>query len=179
MGERYSMNRLALVWRALPQASLLPVMSQIMGNLENRMQAFEESAEANRQEIEKNDKILEDFEEKIDRDRNEGLFFKNLTEKKNKKPQEAGQRAVARMEAKKLKDLTREKAGSRARRNVYLALMAVLGATIANAVVSSPDVEWRKVAALGFIFLALLAQYAYELQLSKEGGEATNKKKED
>ncbi|MQL77103.1 hypothetical protein Taro_009496 [Colocasia esculenta] len=158
--------------RELDEAS-----ARILGNLESRMQAFEESAEVNRQEIEKNEKIVEEFEEKIERDRNEGLFFKNLTEAK-KKPQEAAVRAEARAEARKLKQLEKEKAGSGTRRNVYLALMAVLGATVASAVVSSPEVEWRKVAALGFIFLALLAQYVYELQLSKGGGQETNKRKE-
>uniref|UniRef100_A0A1D1YMQ2 Protein FAM193A n=1 Tax=Anthurium amnicola TaxID=1678845 RepID=A0A1D1YMQ2_9ARAE len=138
-----------------------------MENLENRMQAFEETAEANRQEIEKKEQLVEELEEKMERDRNEGLFFKNLTEKKP--PPRGARAAEAGMEAKKLSELAREKAGSGARKNVYLALMALLGAAIANAVLASAEVEWRKVAALGFLLLALLAQYVYELQLSSQG----------
>ncbi|CAA6655103.1 unnamed protein product [Spirodela intermedia] len=148
--------------------------ARIMGNLEARMQAFEETAAENRQEIEKNEKILEEFEEKVERDRNEGLFFKNLG---GKKPQDQSEAKVAaKLEAKKLKELAKEKAGSKGRRSIYLALMALLGAGIANAAFGYPAVEWRKAAALGFLFLALVAQYVYELRLSSEGDETNEKK---
>lgn len=137
------------------------------------MQTFEETAEENRQEIERNEKILEEFEEKVERDRNEGLFFKNLGGKKPR--DQSAAKAAARMEARKLKELAKEKAGSKGRRSVYLALMALLGAGIANAAFGSPAVEWRKATALAFLFLALLAQYVYELRLSSEGDEPKDK----
>lgn len=45
------------------------------------MQAFEETADMSREEIGKNEKVLEEFEYQIEKDRNEGLFFKKLREK--------------------------------------------------------------------------------------------------
>lgn len=53
-----------------------------MENIENQMQAFEESVEVNKQEIEENERQLADFEGQIEKDRNEGLFFKNLMQRK-------------------------------------------------------------------------------------------------
>lgn len=136
-------------------------MYQIMENLENRMQSFEETAEISRQEIEKNERILEEFEDKIERDRNEGLFFKNLREKATRG------KAEAMLEGQKIREVTKESAGSnKIRRNIYLVLMSVLLVTIGNAVLATPEVEWRKVAALGLIFFGLLAQYVYEQSLS-------------
>ncbi|CAL9113513.1 unnamed protein product [Musa textilis] len=150
---------------------------QIMEKLEIRAQAFEEAAEVNRQEIEKNDRVLEEFEDQIERDRNEGLFFKNLKEKRPaSKDKEAEAKMNAKMEARKLEEATRRKAGLKVRSNIYLALMTVLGFTIVNAVVATPEVEWRKVAALGLIFAGLVAQFIYEKSLSSETQET---KKED
>ncbi|KAK1298669.1 hypothetical protein QJS10_CPB14g00825 [Acorus calamus] len=134
--------------------------ARIMENLENKMQSFEETAELNRQEIEENEKILEDFEDQIERDRNEGLFFKNL--RKTKPPKQM----AAKEEARKLKELARESAGSKVRRNIYLGLISLLTVAIVQAIVSSPEVEWRKVIALALIALALLAQFIYEQSLS-------------
>ncbi|XP_009392686.2 uncharacterized protein LOC103978573 [Musa acuminata AAA Group] len=143
--------------------------ARIMEKLENRAQAFEEAAEVNRQEIEKNDRVLEEFEDQIERDRNEGLFFKNLKEKRPApKDKEAGAKMKAKMEAQKLEEATRRNAGLKVRSNIYLALMTVLGFTIANAVVVTPEVEWRKVAALGLIFAGLVAQFIYEKSLSSQ-----------
>ncbi|XP_008785429.1 uncharacterized protein LOC120108854 [Phoenix dactylifera] len=147
--------------------------SRIMENLENRMQAFEETAEISKQEIEKNERILEDFEDKIERDRNEGLFFKNLREKAPPGKAEA----EAKLEGQKIREVTKESAGSKIRRNIYLALMSLLLVTIGNAVLATPEVEWRKVAALGLIFFGLLAQYIYEQSLSSTT-EKTDKNKE-
>lgn len=42
------------------------------------MQAFEESSELSKLEIEKNENILAEFESQIEEERNEGQFFKNL-----------------------------------------------------------------------------------------------------
>lgn len=49
-----------------------------MENIESRMQAFEESAESNKLEIEKNEEKLAEFEGQIEEGRNKGMFFKNL-----------------------------------------------------------------------------------------------------
>ncbi|XVF76774.1 hypothetical protein PTKIN_Ptkin13bG0293900 [Pterospermum kingtungense] len=129
---------------------------RIMENIESQMQTFEESQELNRQEIEKNEDQLAQFEGQIEQDRNEGLFFKNLTEKK---PQG---KAKAKVEA----EITKEKAGSKTRRNIYLALIAVLVFEIADSFISSPD--WRKVAVLGAILLVLFSQFIYEQTLLSE-----------
>lgn len=45
------------------------------------MQDFEESAELNRVEIEKNDNKVADIEGQMEKDRYEGMFFKNLGQK--------------------------------------------------------------------------------------------------
>ncbi|XWS67198.1 hypothetical protein CRYUN_Cryun05aG0267200 [Craigia yunnanensis] len=49
-----------------------------------------------------------------------GWFFKNLTERK------PIYKAKAKEEAEKIKEITKEKAGSKTRRNIYLALIALL-----------------------------------------------------
>ncbi|XP_073009783.1 uncharacterized protein [Typha latifolia] len=144
--------------------------SRIMEKLDSRMQAFEEDAEINRQEIEESEKVLEEFEEKIEKDRNEGLFFKNLGEKK---PED---KKVAKVEAGKLKETMKENAGSKVRRNIYLGLMSLLAITIANAVFASTEVEWRKIAALGLIFVGLLTQLIYEQSLSSNPEEKESRK---
>lgn len=133
---------------------------RIMEKLEGRMQAFEESANISRDEIEKNEKVLEEIEDQIEEDRNEGLFFKNLGEKA---PQA---KIEAKVEAQKLRELTKENAESKVRRNIYLALMALLAVTIANGILATTEVQWAKIAALVFIFLGLLAQFIYERSLS-------------
>lgn len=135
---------------------------QILEKLDGKMQALEEIADINREEIEKNEKVLEEFEDQIEKDRNEGLFFKNLREK----TPEA--KAEAKIEAQKLKEIAKENAGSKVRRYIYLGLMSVLAITISNAIFASTEVEWGKVAALAFIFLGLLAQFIYEKSLSSD-----------
>ena len=49
-----------------------------MERLDSKMQAFEETAEVQRQEIEMNERVLEDFEDWIEKEKNEGMFFKSL-----------------------------------------------------------------------------------------------------
>lgn len=142
-----------------------------MEKLEGRTQAFEETADMSREEIERNEKVLEEFEKQIEKDRNQGLFFKNLREKA---PQA---KAQAKLEAQKLKEIARENAGSKVRRNIYLGLMSLLAITIANAVFATTQVAWGKVIALVFIFLGLLAQFLYEQSLSTTS-EARDKKDE-
>lgn len=136
------------------------VIYQIMEKLEGRIQAFEEAADMNREEIEKNEKVLEDFEDQIEKDRNEGLFFKNLGDKAPKAKTEA------KAEAQKLREIVKKDAGSKIRGNIYLGLMSLIAVTIANAIFATRDVEWGKVAALAFILLGLLAQFTYERSLS-------------
>ncbi|KAE8719443.1 putative pentatricopeptide repeat-containing protein [Hibiscus syriacus] len=144
---------------------------RIMENIESQMQAFEESQELNRQEIEMNEDQLAEFEGQIEKERNEGLFFKNL---KDKKP--TIDKEKAKEEAEKIKEITKEKAGSKSRRNLYLALIALLALGIADSFISASD--WRKVAVLGAILVALFSQFIYEQTLLSEA-EKTDKKDEN
>ncbi|KAI3474716.1 hypothetical protein Pfo_029901 [Paulownia fortunei] len=116
--------------------------ARIMENIESRMQAFEESVELNKMEMEDNEKKVADFEGQIEKDRNEGLFFKNL---RQKTPVD---KAKAREEAEKIRELTKESAGSVIRRNIYLALIGLVVIGIADALISSTS-DWKKVALLG------------------------------
>ncbi|CAN8259989.1 unnamed protein product [Cochlearia groenlandica] len=144
--------------------------SRILENIESRMQAFEESAGLNRLEIEENDNKLADFEEKIVEGRNEGLFFKSL---RDKKPVDVEK---AKEEAAKIKEVTKESAGSKSRRNIYLGLIGIVALAIADSFVSSPD--WRKVAVLGAILIPLLTQFVYEqtlLSAEEDKGKGNNK----
>lgn len=132
-----------------------------MENIESQMQAFEESAELNRREIEDNDNKVADFEGQMVNDRNEGMFFKNLGQKK------PTNKAKAKVETERIKDLTKAKAGSKTRKNIYLALMAVIVIAIADSFISSAP-DWRKVAVLGAILVGLITQFTYEQKLSSE-----------
>ncbi|XVF55128.1 hypothetical protein PTKIN_Ptkin06aG0011400 [Pterospermum kingtungense] len=143
---------------------------RIMENIESQMQAFEESQEMNRQKIEKDEEQLAQFEGQIEKDRNEGLFFKNLTEKK-----QPVDKAKAKEEAGKIKEITKAKAGSKTRRNVYLALIVLLVVEIADSFISSSD--WRKVAVLGAILVALFSQFIYEQTLLSEAENKDENKK--
>ncbi|KAL9426073.1 hypothetical protein AB3S75_032944 [Citrus x aurantiifolia] len=134
--------------------------SRIMENIESQMQAFEESAEENRMEIEENDSKLAEFQGQMEEDRNEGLFFKSLGQKKP-----LG-KATATEEVKKIKEITTESAGSKTRRNIYLALIGLLVIGIADSFISSSD--WRKVAVLGAILVPLLLQFLHEQGMLSE-----------
>ncbi|GLT52693.1 hypothetical protein SLA2020_260170 [Shorea laevis] len=144
----------------------------IMENIESKMQAFRESQELNKLEIEKNENKLARFEGQIERDRNEGLFFKNLGEKKGK----LVDKAKAKEDMEKIKEVIKETAGSKIRRNIYLALMALLVVGIADSFITSPD--WRKVAILGAILVALFTQFVHEQTLLSEA-EKLEKEKSD
>ena len=140
------------------------------------MQAFEETAEIQRQEIEMNERVLEDFEDWIEEEKNEGMFFKSLGKVKPQSKEEI--KVKAKIEAQKVREIAKESAGSKTRMNIYLALMAILGLTIANAVFATPEVEWRKVAALGLIFIGLVAQVIYEQDISPPPTKKTEKREE-
>ncbi|CAN4106120.1 unnamed protein product [Withania somnifera] len=135
--------------------------ARIMENIESRMQAFEESMELNKQEIEENEKKLTDFEGQMEEERNEGLFFKNLGQKKTV------DKAKAKEEMEKIKQLNKEIAESNTRRNIYLALMGLVVVGIMNALISSPS-DWGKSAILGVILVGLLSQVIYEQKVLSE-----------
>ncbi|CAN6475391.1 unnamed protein product [Victoria cruziana] len=138
--------------------------ARIMENLESRMQAFEEDADLNREEIERNDKVLQDFEDKMEKDRNDGLFFKSL----KAKPPTGDKKVDAKEEVEKLKEVTRGSAKSSIRRNIYLALVGLLVLTIIDAVTTSSAFDWRKIAGFGAILLALIVQLVYEQSIATE-----------
>nr|GLL24325.1 uncharacterized protein LOC109216329 [Ipomoea trifida] len=143
--------------------------ARIMENIENQMQAFEESVEVNKQEIEENERELADFEGQIEKDRNEGLFFKNLMQSK------PVDKAKAKEEMEKIGQLSRESAGSKTRRNIYLALICIVGVGIVDALITSPS-NWQKPTILGIILVGLLSQYVYEQTMISET-EITRKQK--
>lgn len=132
-----------------------------MENIESRMQAFEESAELNRLEIGENENKLAEFEGQMEKDRNEWLFFKNL---RKRTPTD---QAKAKDEMEKIKDLANENAGSKTRRNIYLAFIGLTVIGLADSFLSSSS-DWRKVAALGAILVALLSQFIYEQRMVSE-----------
>lgn len=136
-------------------------LEQIMGNIESRMQAFEESVELNKQEIEENEKKLSDFVDQMEEERNEGLFFKNLGQT------QPVDKAKAMKETEKMKQLNKEIAESNTRKNIYLALMGFVVAGITNALISSPS-DWGKSAVLGVILVGLLSQVIYEQKVLSE-----------
>jgi uncharacterized membrane protein YiaA len=140
-----------------------------MENMETRMQAFEEAAEMNRQEIEQNENILEEFEGQMEEGRNEGLFFKSLSRRTPIK------KVKAKEEMEKINQVTKENAGSKTRKNIYLALIGLIAIGLADALLSSSS-DWRKVAALGAILVALLSQLNYEQRMFSET-ENTEKEK--
>ncbi|KAL5550118.1 hypothetical protein UlMin_000294 [Ulmus minor] len=144
---------------------------RIMENIKRQMQAFEESAEMNKLEIGENDDKLAALESEIEEDRNEGLFFKNLRERSPK------QKAEAKEEMERIREVTKKSAGSKTRRNIYLALIGLLVLGIADSFISSPD--WRKVAALGAILVGLVSQFLYEQSMLSETKETEKGKIEE
>lgn len=145
---------------------------QIMGDLDSQMQAFEESAELNKAEIEENQKKLAEFEGLIERDRNEGLFFKNLGQGK------PIDKAKAKEEMQKIKEITIDSAGSKTRRNIYLALIGLVAAGIADSLISS-STRWQKVAILGVILVGLISQLIYEQNIVSKTEITEKEKSED
>ncbi|EXB89949.1 hypothetical protein L484_023601 [Morus notabilis] len=144
---------------------------RIMENIKSRMQEFEESAEQNRQEIEESENKLAKFEDQMDKDRNEGLFFKNLS---HRTPQK---KVSAKEEMERIKEVTKGSVGSKIRRNIYLALIGVLVIAIADSFVSSSD--WRKITALGAILVGLISQVIYEQNMLSDIKEREKGKKEE
>lgn len=134
--------------------------ARIMENIESKMQEFEESSEISKEEIAKNEKELADFEGAMVKGRNEGLFFKSLQEKR------PVDKAKAKEETNKIADVTKDDAASKVRRNIYLALMGLMAAGIADSYIA-PSPDLRKISVLAAIFVGLLSQFIYEQNLLK------------
>lgn len=146
-----------------------------MENIENQMQAFEESVGLNKQEFEENEKKLAEFEGQMEEEINEWLFFKNLRQRRTV----AVDKAKVKEEMEKIKKLSRQNAGSTTRRTVYLAFIGLVVVGIADVFVSSPS-DWGKGAVLGIILVCLLSQVIYEQSvLSQTELEGKQKFKED
>ncbi|KAL2337014.1 hypothetical protein Fmac_011460 [Flemingia macrophylla] len=135
------------------------VFFKITENIENQMLEFEESAETIRQAIQECKNKLDVFEDQMEDGRNEGLFFKNI---RKKTPVD---KAKAKEEAEKIKDVTRERAGSGTRKSIYLFFLGLLSFAIVDSIASS-STDWRKVAVLGAILVALVSQFIYEQNMS-------------
>lgn len=121
------------------------------------MLAFEESTELNKLEIEESENKIMEFEDKMEEGRNEGLFFKSLGKKT------PIDEAKAKEEVEKIKDVTREKDGRKTRKNVYLFFIGLLTyGIVGNIASTSSSTDWRNVAVLGVILVALFSQFIYE-----------------
>ncbi|KAI3759890.1 hypothetical protein L1987_50274 [Smallanthus sonchifolius] len=144
--------------------------ARIMGNIESQMQAFEESAEASKQEIEENQKKIDDFEIRFENEINEGLFFKNLGQSK------PVNKTIAKDEAEKVTELTKQTAGTETRRNIYLALIGLVSISLIESFISQ-SFDWRKGVILGLILVGLVTQLTYEQKVL--GETQTTEKNED
>ncbi|KAJ1411286.1 hypothetical protein SESBI_21329 [Sesbania bispinosa] len=129
---------------------------RITANIESQMLAFEEATELNKLEIQESEDKLMEFEGQMEEDRNEGLFFKNLSQKV------PVVKAKVKEEVEEVKDVSREKDGSKTRKNVYLFFIGLLTYGIVNSIASSSSTDWRKVAVLGAILVALFSTFIYE-----------------
>ena len=118
------------------------------------MLEFEELNELNRLDIQESENKLVEFEDQMEKDQNEGLFFKSLGQKA------PVDKAKAKDEVKKIEDdVSREKDGSKTRKNVYLFFIGLLTFGIVNSLASSSGTDWRKVAVLGAILVALFSLF--------------------
>lgn len=124
------------------------------------MLAFEESNELDRVEFEESESKVMEIEGQMEVDRNEGLFFKNLGQKGPNVD-----KAKAKEEIEKMKDVTtNEENGRKTRKNVYLFFIGLFTYGIVGSInVSSlSSTDWKKVAVLGAILVALFSQFIYE-----------------
>ncbi|WJX48976.1 hypothetical protein P8452_35470 [Trifolium repens] len=133
---------------------------RITAKLESEMLAIEESNELNRVEIDESESRVMEIEGQMEVDRNEGLFFKNLGQKGPNVD-----RAKAKEEFENNKDVTtREENGRKTRKNIYLFFIGLLTYGIVGSInVSSlSTTDWKRVAVLGAILVALFSQFSYE-----------------
>lgn len=143
-----------------------------MGNIESQMQAFEESAESNKQEIEENQRKIDEFETRFENEINEGLFFKNLGQSK---PVNI---TLAKEEAQKVTELTKQTAGTNTRRNIYLALIGLVSISLIDSFISQ-SFDWRKGGILGLVLVGLVTQLTYEQNVLGEAQKNETEKNED
>ncbi|TKY63436.1 hypothetical protein E2542_SST13308 [Spatholobus suberectus] len=136
--------------------------ARITANIEGQMLAFEESTELNRQEIEESENKIVEFEGQMEKERNEGLFFKNLGQKA---PVDI---AKAQEEVEKIKDVSRENNGSKTRKNVYLFFIGLLTFSIVDSIATSSGADWKKVAVLGGILVVLFSLFINEQNKDKK-----------
>ncbi|KAG4925209.1 hypothetical protein JHK87_050749 [Glycine soja] len=80
------------------------------------------------------------------------------------------EKELAKEEAEKIKDVAREKAGSRTRKGFYLLFIGLLTFAIVDSIASS-STDWKKIAVLGATLVALVSQFIYEQTMSLETGE--------
>lgn len=120
------------------------------------MLEFEESTELNRQEIEESENKIVEFEGQIEKERNEGLFFKNLGQNA------PADKAKAKEDVENIKDLNKENNGSKTRKNVYLFFIGLLTFGIVNSIASSSGADWKKGAVLGGIIFVLFSLFINE-----------------
>lgn len=133
---------------------------RITAKIESEMLAFEESNELDRVEFEESESKVMEIEGQMEVDRNEGLFFKNLGQKGPNVD-----KAKAKEEIEKMKDVTtNEENGRKTRKNVYLFFIGLFTYGIVGSInVSSlSSTDWKKVAVLGAILVALFSQFIYE-----------------
>ncbi|CAJ2656030.1 unnamed protein product [Trifolium pratense] len=138
---------------------------RITAKLESEMLAIEESNELNRLEIDESENRVMEIEGQMEVDRNEGLFFKNLGQRGPNVD-----RAKAKEEFENIKDVTtREENGRKTRKNVYLFFIGLFTYGIVGSInVSSlSSTDWKRVAVLGAILVALFTQFSYEQNKDK------------
>ncbi|BAT97328.1 hypothetical protein LR48_Vigan661s001400 [Vigna angularis] len=130
--------------------------ARITANIESEMLAFEESTELNRIEIEESEKKIVEFEDQMQKDRNEGLFFKNLGQK------DLVDKAKPKEEVEKIKDVNKENSGNQTMKNVYLFFIGLLTFGIVDSVASSSGADWKRVSVLGGIIVVLFSLFINE-----------------
>jgi len=120
------------------------------------MLAFEESTELNKLEIEESEKKIVEFEDQMQKDRNEGLFFKNLGQK------ELADKEKSKEEVEKIKDVKIENSENQTLKNVYLFFIGLLTFGIVDSVASSSGADWKRVSVLGGILVLLFSLFINE-----------------
>ncbi|MED6119779.1 hypothetical protein PIB30_014827 [Stylosanthes scabra] len=134
---------------------------RITANIESQMLEFEELNELNRLEIEANENKLVEFEDQMEKDQNEGLFFKSLGGKKDPDVDKAKAKDVDEVKRIELQqDLSREKedGSNNTLKNVYLFSIGLLTFGIVNSIGN----DWRKVAVLGAVLVVLFSLFINE-----------------
>ncbi|MED6124336.1 hypothetical protein PIB30_058074 [Stylosanthes scabra] len=134
---------------------------RITANIESQMLEFEELNELNRLEIEANENKLVEFEDQMEKDQNEGLFFKSLGGKKDPVVDDKAKAKDDEVKRTELQqELSREKedGSNKTLKNVYLFSIGLLTFGILNSIGN----DWRKVAVLGAVLVVLFSLFINE-----------------